>query len=601
MNTPKYNLTFIRPKDDREDLRKPLQFALMRRIWHLMDPYNRVRNILFILTALRAVQTTLMVAFIPWILKGPVAKGDLNGVLLGVAGMLVLAILTQVTLYYRSFLAQKLGEGVMYDLRLGIFRHLQAMSMDFFDKTRLGRIISRMTSDAEAIRGGLQEAFFVSIVAIGQMTLAACCMLWYDPILFLLILALAPVLHFINTRFRFTLSRVHRDVQESFSRVTATLAESVSGIRVTQGFARQDINARAFEDLVTDHAQYNMAVSRSYAVFSPLLELNNQIFIVALVIVGGWRVIHGYTAIEDIIGFFLMLGQFFNPVTNLGRVYTRAMSAMAGAERVFALLDRSPTIQEPSAAEDLPKLRGHIEFRNVSFEYDAGKPVLRDINFIAKPGQTIALVGETGSGKTTVTKLLSKFYLPTSGTLLIDGRDIATIRAESLRRQIGIVMQENFLFTGTILDNIRLGRPDATDEEVIAAAGQLGCADIFDQLQQGFKTQVGERGGNLSLGQRQLICIARAMLINPRLVLLDEATSAVDAMTETRIQKAMEVLLQGRTNFVVAHRLSTIRNADIVLVMDEGRIVERGNHDQLLAQGGIYMRLHDQFIRTTES
>ncbi|MBA4386582.1 MAG: ABC transporter ATP-binding protein [Verrucomicrobia bacterium] len=601
MKTPKHNLTHIRPSDDREAARKPLQFALLRRLWDLLRPYAAKRNVLLVLVVMRSIEMTLMVAFIPMILKGPVARGDLRGVIHGAIAMLGLAVITQVTLYFRSLIAQQIGEAVIYDLRNAVFARLQKFSMDYFDRTRLGRIISRMTTDVEAMRTGIQEVFFVSLVAFGQMFLAAAYMLWFDAVLFLLVLALAPVLHLINTRFRHTLSNVSRDVQESYSRVTATLAESVNGIRVTQGFVRQKVNAEAFEELVSDHAQYNMAVTRSHATFSPLLDLNSQLFIVGLVIIGGWRVIHGYAAVEDIVGFFLMLNQFFTPITNLGRVYTQAMSAMAGAERVFRLLDQQPTIIEPANAIDLPPMRGHIRFSDVCFSYQPDKPVLKGIDFVAEPGQAIALVGETGSGKTSIVNLLAKFYLPTSGRLTIDGHDIHQVKADSLRRQIGIVLQENFLFSGTVMDNIRQGRPDASDEDVIEATAQIGCADLFEQLPEGFQTPVGERGSNLSLGQRQLVCIARAMLTNPRLVLLDEATSSVDTMTEHRIQKALEVLLKGRTSFVVAHRLSTIRNSSLVLVMDEGRIVERGTHDQLLALGGVYNRLHDQFIKSTEA
>ena len=593
-------LTNIRMDEDREASFKPFRMGMMLRLWKLTRPYGRSRNVLLVLVVLRSIQLTGLVALIPAIVKGPVAHGSGRGILLGALAMLGVAALTQLTMYWRSLLALQIGEATMHDMRGSIFGHLQSLSMDYFDRTRLGRIISRITSDVEAVRAGVQDVVFIALVALGQMIVAAAFMLWYDWVLFLVVLALAPALYLINRHFRIQLTEVTRSVQESFSRVTATLAESVSGIRVTQSFVRQDVNAQMFQDLVVDHSQYNMAVSRTIATFLPLLDLNSQLFIVILMVLGGWRVIHGATAVEDVIGFLLMIGQFFSPVTILGRLYTQAMTAMAGSERVFHLLETRPAFEDRRAAADLPPIAGRIEFRDLSFAYQPERPVLRGIRFTAEPGQTIALVGQTGSGKTTIVNLLARFYLPTSGQLLIDGHDVRDIRAGSLHRQTGIVLQQNFLFSGTVLDNIRFGRPEATDDEIADAARRLGCHDIFESMPEGLRTQVGERGGNLSLGQRQLVCFARAIVAQPRLVLLDEATSSVDALTEVRIQQALEVLLRGRTSFVVAHRISTIRHADLVLVLDRGEIVERGTHAELLDLNGVYARLHTQFIRTVE-
>jgi ATP-binding cassette subfamily B protein len=506
-----------------------------------------------------------------------------------------------VSLHFRQRLALDLGEHVVSDLRNQMFAHLQRMPMSFFTRTKLGRIMSRMTSDINNIRLGVEEVLFVFLIQGGQMVVAAGLMLWRDPMIFGLLLTLAPILWMINRRYHPKLSEAYRNVQESFSRVTATLAESVNGIRVTQGFVRQDVNARMFHELVTDHSEYHLVTERTQGTYLPLLDLNSQAFFAALLVVGGYRVLapDAKMSVGDLAYFFLLANLFFGPIINLGRQYTNALTAMAGAERVFDLMDRSPDWTDPPDAVDLPPIQGRIGFRNVNFEYLPGQPVLHDIHFTTEPGQTVALVGHTGSGKSTLIQLIARFYLPTRGEVLFDGYETRTLRGDSLHRQMGIVLQANFLFTGTVMDNIRFGKPDATDEQVVEAARCLDCLDLIESLPEGFQTQVGERGSALSLGQRQLVCFARAMLADPRILILDEATSAVDPLTEARVQKALSVLLTGRTSFVVAHRLSTIRHADMVLVLDHGHIIERGTHTQLLAAEGAYAHLYKQFIRST--
>jgi ATP-binding cassette subfamily B protein len=440
------------------------------------------------------------------------------------------------------------------------------------------------------------------------MLFAAAVMAFTDWVLFLVVLGLAPVLWVLNNHFRGRLSRDTRAQQESFSRVTATLAESINGIRVTQGFVRQNTNAGLFRGLLADHSRYSMGTARSSAILLPLLELNSQFFVAILLILGGWQVLHGQVEIGVLITFFLFANQFFAPIQVLGNLYNQALVSMAGAERVFQLLDTKPDWEDAADAVALPDPRlsagapaeargARVEFRGVSFGYNPARPVLSDVSFTAAPGSMIALVGHTGSGKSSIINLVSKFYLPTAGEVLIDGREIRTITGRSLHRQTGMVQQSNFLFAGTVLDNIRFGRPEATEDEVRAAVARLGCADMFDSLPQGLATTVGERGGGISTGQRQLVCFARALLADPRLLILDEATSAIDALTEARLQHALLTLLAGRTSFVVAHRLSTIRHADLVLVLDQGRVVERGTHGELLSLKKHYAALHDQFAR----
>ena len=417
----------------------------------------------------------------------------------------------------------------------------------------------------------------------------------------------APVMAWVFNRFRRKLSDSYRRVQESFSRVTATLAESVTGIKVTQGFNRQDVNADLFDELLVNHAGLNMTAARTAGTFLPLLELITQLFMAIIVVVGGWLALRAtgdrqaVSDPNDLITFFFFMPLFFQPCSVIGRQYNMALMAMAGAERVFNLLDRRPDWADAPDAPMLPPIDGRVEFDHVTFEYELGKPVLHDFCFVAEPGQTIALVGETGSGKSTVVNLIAKFYLATEGRVLVDGHDIKHVNTESLRTQLGIVLQQNFLFSGTVMDNIRIGRPDATDDDVREAARRLDCLDLLEAMPDGLNTVVGEGGRGVSLGQRQLICFTRAMLADPRILILDEATSAVDTMTEARIQKALATLLEDRTSFVVAHRLSTIRHADCVLVLGRGCILERGTHVELLEKGGTYARLYRQFLQATEA
>jgi ATP-binding cassette subfamily B protein len=588
-------LTAVR-RESRETERRPLDLGLIRRLFRFTAPYHRLRTTLLVLVLVRTVQLPLLAWAIGAVLGGPVSRLDLCGILLGTAGYLLLALLTQGTFVFRSLYALRMGEHVLHDLRRHMFAHLQRQPLKFFHDTHIGRIISRFTNDADAVRAGVQDVLFITLVQTGQMLIAAAVMCYYDWVLFLMLLAMGPFLFGMNYYFRRRLSRIHRSLQESFSRVTATLAESVNGIRVTQGFSRERRNADLFSELVTDHATYNQDLARTSGLFLPLLEVNNQLFLAGLLVFGGWRVLHGHTAIESLYQFVMMSGAFFQPMITIGNMYNQALASMAGAERVFQFLDTPP------AWQDLPEarphtLQGRVEFRYLHFAYEPAKPVLHDITFTAEPGQTIALVGHTGSGKSTIANLLAKFYLPTAGELLLDGREIRQIESAALHRQIGLVLQQNFLFSGSVLENIRLGRPAATDDEVRATLQRLDCLEALEALTEGLHTAVGERGAGISLGQRQLICCARAMLADPRILILDEATSAIDTITERRIQHALAVLLAGRTSFVVAHRLSTIRHTDLLLVLDRGRIVERGTHAELLAAAGAYASLYRQFVR----
>ena len=593
-------ITFYNALEEREADKAPLQAKLIRRIFHYTKPYAAKRNWLFILTFTRGLQLPALAWLIGRTITGPISHRNLPEIYWYAAGYFALALFTALNFHFRQRFALELGEAVVHDMRSELFAKLMTMPVAFFNQTKFGRIISRMTSDIDSVRAGVQDVAFVLVVQGLQMGVSAVLMAWYDWKLFSLMVLLAPVIWFVNKNYQQEMTRRMRKVQESWSRVSSTLAESVSGIRVTQAFVRHEVNAGFFQKLIDVHGENNVGVAQASAVFVPLLQLKSQLFLGAMALLGAFGALrwHGWLHMEvgDLVMFFFLASLFFDPVQAIGNQLNQALMAMAGAERLFRMLDQAPEWDDAADAKPLPAIKGRVEFQSVYFEYKKGRPVLMDVSFVVEPGQSVALVGHTGSGKTTLVSLLQKFYLPTGGRVLVDNLDLNTVISNSLRSQMGSVQQNNYLFSGTVLDNIRFARPEATEADVRVTLEALDCVDLLDGLPQKLDTRVSERGASLSFGQRQLICFARALLANPRIVVLDEATSAIDSVTEARLQKALDILLRDRTAFIVAHRLSTIRKANLVLVLDQGKIVERGTHESLLHENGVYARLHREFV-----
>ena len=591
----------LRQIDD-EVLERPFNKAQFIRLLKYMAPYKKnvfIALILMTITTLSSLGSTMLLSRAVDALD-TAQEGAMTTLICDVIGMVVLAAIGALCTRHRIRLMDTAGRKALATLREDLFKHIQGLSFSFFDSRSPGKIQVRVINDVNSLNDLFTNGIVNVLIDCFTLVLLLAIMLCVNWQLTLLALCIIPVLFLIIFKIKREMRKRWQLTRMKTSNMNGYLHESLSGMRVTEAFVREDENLDTFCNVNNDIRTTWMRAIQINNAFWPVLDVTGTIGTILVYFVGISLMGRSAAplALADLLLIIWYLGRFWEPLNTLSNFYNSILSATASMERIFEIMDTPADVQDKPGAYDLPPIKGEVTFDHVSFYYDPEKPVLGDINFTAKPGQTIALVGATGAGKSTIVNLISRFYDVCGGAVKIDGHDIRDVKIDSLRKQMSVMMQESFIFSGTIMDNIRYGRLDATDDEVIAAAKAVHAHDFIMDMPKGYQTEVNERGSSLSTGQRQLISFARALLNDPKILILDEATSSIDTHIELLIQDALEVLLRGRTSFVIAHRLSTIRNADCIMVMRDGKIAERGNHEELIKiENGQYKELCDAQYR----
>ena len=566
-------------------------------LWRLTKPY-RFRTFLSVFSLLAATATALAPPLLAKYALDDAINDKTGTQLVVVVSLFVaLALANWGMTYVETYMTGWVGERILADLRSQLFGHLQSLSLGFYEQNRAGVLISRMTNDVEAI----DQLVTDGVTTLAQSTLllsgTAFLLLVLDPRLALATLIVIPFMILASALFRSRSARAYSSVRERLGIVTATLAEDISGMRMVQAFVREQRATENFRAVALEYRESNMQTVVLNGLYFPFVSLLATLALAIVLGYGGHLYLRDEIALTTLFAFMLYVNNFFDPIQQLSQLYNTFLSAAAALDKIIGVLDESPEVVDRPGAKPLPHIHGHVRFEDVHFAYglrggELGEEVLHGIDLDVPAGTTVALVGHTGAGKSTIAKLLARFYEPTSGRIRIDGLDLNDVSQDSLRHQLGIVPQEGFLFAGTVAENIAFGKPDATPDDIVRAAQTVGAHEFILHLEDGYDTQLGERGSRLSLGQRQLVAFARALLADPRVLILDEATSSVDIGTERTIERALRTLLSDRTSFVIAHRLSTIRDADLIVVLEHGRVIEQGSHEELLARRGLYTSLY---------
>jgi ATP-binding cassette subfamily B protein len=570
-----------------------LDTNVMRRIWVFVRPYRRQ----LVISVVSVLIFTVSQLSIPIIIRTAIDEGLLSpdgqrALLWSVFAFAVAILVNFLSSFMQEKLVGRVAESVLFDIREAMFAHLQRVSQRFMDKTEVGRLMSRLQGDVNA----MQEFLETSVISVGDLVLLfgiVGCMLWMDWQLGLLTLSILPVLFLVRIVWLPRARAAFIAAHDTNSVTAGALAEGIHGVRTVQGMTRQTVNMQLFEDKATANLRTHLVAARYAQVLVPIVDALTGLAMAAVVVVGGAMVLDRRMDVGVMVAFLFFIQRFFDPVRSLTMQYSVMQRAMASGQRLTEVLDVPVGIEDAPNAVDLASgTPGAVEFRDVQFSYVPDQPVLQGVSFKLAPGETVALVGPTGSGKSSIMSLIHRFYDVNAGAVLVGGHDVRQVTQRSLGAQIAMVLQEPFLFTGTVMDNIRYNKTSATDAEVMDAARTVGAHDLIEHLPNGYMTELNERGANLSMGQRQLISFARALVADAPILVLDEATSSIDSQTEKQIQKALAILLSGRSGLIIAHRLATVRNADRILTLSAGRIIEQGSHAELIALGGTYAKLY---------